>query len=88
MGMTRNLGLSALLISLAAFAGGSLRADDDEIQWLGDYQEGVRQVVRIPAGIVALQAPVDAGYEQYECAPPPVESPACRSAAWGAGAQP
>ena len=43
MGMTRNLGLSALLISLAAFAGGSLRADDNEIQWLGDYQEGVRQ---------------------------------------------
>ena len=41
--MTRHLGLSAVLLSLAVSAGGGLRADDKEIQWLGDYQEGVRQ---------------------------------------------
>jgi hypothetical protein len=40
MGMTRHLGLSVLL---AASVCGTLRADDNEITWLGDYQEGVRQ---------------------------------------------
>ena len=27
---------------LAASLGGSLRADNNEINWLGDYQEGLR----------------------------------------------
>jgi hypothetical protein len=42
MGMKRHLGLSVLLASAAASTCGSLRADSNEINWLGDYEEGVR----------------------------------------------
>ena len=38
MAMNR-LGLTVLL---AASLGGALRADNNEINWLGDYQEGLR----------------------------------------------
>jgi hypothetical protein len=40
MGITRHLCLSVLL---AASVCGALRADDNEITWLGDYREGLRQ---------------------------------------------
>ena len=43
MGMKRHLGFSVLLASIATLLCGPLRANDNEIAWLGDYQEGVRQ---------------------------------------------
>ena len=39
MALNRNLGLSLLA---AASLAGALRADSNEINWLGDYQEGLR----------------------------------------------
>jgi hypothetical protein len=39
MALNRNLGLS--LLAAASFVG-TLRADSNEINWLGDYQEGLR----------------------------------------------
>jgi len=39
MAMNRNLGLSLLVA--ASFAG-AVHADNNEINWLGDYQEGLR----------------------------------------------
>jgi hypothetical protein len=42
MGMKLHLGLSVPLAFMAASMCGPLRADDNEIAWLGDYQEGVR----------------------------------------------
>jgi len=42
MRLKQHLGLSVLLTSMAASMCMSLRADDGEIAWLGDYQEGVR----------------------------------------------
>ena len=39
----RHLGLHALLICLLGFLTNSLQAQDNEINWLGNYGEALRQ---------------------------------------------
>jgi GMP synthase-like glutamine amidotransferase len=39
----KQLGICALLAWALGFAGGPARAQDEAVNWLGDYQEGVQE---------------------------------------------
>ena len=41
--LKRHLGLYALLAWTMGFISGLARAQDEAVNWLGDYQEGIRQ---------------------------------------------